>query len=781
MVYYAINVGGLAVGMTSFLIILIYCFYELSFDNFHTNNDRIVRVVGTSARTPNPLASSLIEEVSGVETATRVIYSHSGLVLIDSAGNAHEEKGYAVDSTFFDVFSFPFLHGISDALHDYKSIVVTERFARKVFGESDAVGKFMRIDGVPMADANFRIAAVIATPPANSQFDFDILTRYNPHSNRENWDNNLVYTYVLLSSPEQKTNVQANVRKLFHQKLPQSEEHVNTIELQSLREQHFDSSRTFDFGPHTKIENVYALISVALLILGIACINFINLSTAKATDRRKEVGMRKISGATRKQLILQFLSESLMVTLLAFTLACITFYLISPTAQTLTGLNLVDALQSFPFPLFFFLLSLPFILGMIAGIYPAMMISSFDSIQHLTDGQGQFKKSTLRKMLVSFQFGITAFLFIGTLTIMHQFDFINSKNLGFDDDQVVVMNIGFPGMRQKMALIRNELVKNPNVVNVSGALTVPGDLTYTMPYSIYDTLTNDDDRLSWAGLYVDPEFVNNMTIEVKEGRSFSSENSSDSLSFLMNETAAEFMVNKYGEDWRSPIGKTLNYFRSDNTGYYLAKKGTVIGVVKDFNYYSLHQKIDPLVIQVDYRLLFKLVVKVRPTNIEQTLAYIQTTWERHGISKPFNYVFLDDHFGRAYEKEAKFKQIFTAFSVLSIIISCCGLYGLVLYAAEKRTREMSIRKILGAHPRDIIALFTWEFFTPIMLSFFLVGPVAWWAMTKWLEQFAYHITLEVQIFLLSAVVTFSLAFLTIFFRTLKIVRSNPCESLNQNK
>ncbi|HYG02831.1 MAG TPA: FtsX-like permease family protein [Chryseosolibacter sp.] len=779
-IYYLINVGGLAVGITGFLVVLIYCSFELSFDDFHQNKERIVRVVGKSARTPIPLAAAMITETSGIETASRVIYSHSGLVLIDSAGNAHEEKGFSVDSTFFDVFSFPFLYGTSSALDHPKNIVVTERFALKVFGKRDVVGTFMKIDGMPAADADYRISAVIETPPINSQFDFDILTRYSPHSNLDNWGNNLVYTYALMKKGANKMEVESNIRDLFRKKTQRNEDDINVIELQSLADQHFDSSRSFDFGPHTSSAGVYMLMCVAVLILSIACINFVNLSTARAADRRKEVGMKKINGATRQQLIFQFLFESLLVSLFGFLAACALFYFIIPVAQTLTGLDLINALNLMEWPMLSFLIALPVAIGLLSGIYPALLVSSFDSVHQLKDNTGIFKTTTIRKILVGIQFGITAFLFIGTLTILHQFNFINAKDLGFDDDQVVVLNIGFPGLGDRIEAIRNDLEKNPDILSVSAALTVPGDLTYTMPYSIYDTLADVEHRLSWAGLYVDPEFVTNMDIRIKQGRSFSTGKSSDTLNFLLNETAVAFMINKYGDQWLDPVGKTLNYFRSDNTGYHLAKKGMVIGVVNDFNYYSLHQKVDPLAIQVDYRLFFKLLVKVNPSNIASTLQYLEATWKQHGITKPFNYVFLDKHFGMAYEKEEKFKQIFFAFSVLSILISACGLYGLVLFAAEKRIREMSIRKVLGANAVSIIVLFIKEFITPVILSFIIVGPFAWWAMSRWLEQFAYRVPLEFRIFLVAAMITFSLAFITILFRTMGIVRSNPCKSLKQN-
>jgi putative ABC transport system permease protein len=778
--YYAINVGGLAIGIASFLIIAIYCSFELSYDSFHRNGENIVRIVGKSARTPNPLGMALIEETSGIETATRVIYSHSGLVLLDSAGNAYDEKGFSVDSTFFDVFSFPFLHGSKSALHNYRSLVVSRRFAEKVFGKTDVLGKFLKIQGMPGNEGDFRIGGVIETPPMNSQFDFDILTRYNPHWNRENWQNNLVYTYAVLKEGFSKDLALRNIRTLFRHKTNALDSETEHIELQTLRDQHFDVTRTFDFGPHIKLQNIHILSTIAALILFIACINFINISTAKATDRKKEVAMKKINGATRKQLISQFLSESLFISIVGFVFACGIFFMVAPTAQALTGVEVVAAIGLIASWKIILFLLIPFVVGIVAGLYPAIIISSFGSINEIKDNRKPLFTNLFRKTLLAIQFGITCFLFIGTLTIMEQFRFMNSKDLGFTDDQIVVLNVGFPGLRNRIDPIRNDLLKNPRIVNVSAALTVPGDLTYTMPYSIYDSLSNDDHRLSWAGLYVDPAFIDNLNMKIIDGRAFSSSNPADTLNFVLNETAVAFLVNKYGEEWKAPVGRELNYFRSNDTGYFLAKKGLVIGVVKDFNYYSLHQKIDPLVIQVDYRLLFQLLVKVQPDNVSETLAYIERSLNQNQVTRPFNYVFLDEHFGRAYEKEKKFKEIFMAFSILSILISACGLYGLVLYAAEKRSKEMSIRKVLGARTGSILRLFTKEFFTPIGFAFVFAGPLAWWMMMKWLEQFAYRIDIQADVFFGAAVLCFSIVLITILFRTLVVARANPCKALREN-
>jgi putative ABC transport system permease protein len=778
-VYYSISILGLTAGILSFVMILVYCSFEYSYDDFHQNHERIYRIVGGSARTPNPLSQAMADEISAIEQGTRMIFSHSGMVVLDSSGNAFEEKGYAVDSTFLLMFNFDFIRGQKTALNDIKNVVVTRNFAIRIFGTTDVVGRVIQLDAM-VPDPTYTIAAVIENPPENSQFEFDILTRYTPHSNIDNWENNLVYTYVLLRDNSDRTSVEDQVKALFKKRSKTTDNDAAEIVLQSLQEQHFDTSRTFDFGPHTAKQGITILISLGALILVIGCINFVNLSTAKSMERKKEVGMRKVVGANRKQLILQFISESVLISCCAFFLAVCCIYLLMPLFRVLTGIEFLTGFQSLNYNVILFLVLLPFILGLVAGLYPALIISSFYPIDNLHSEAGINKSPCLRKILVTVQFAVTAFLFVGTLTVLKQFSFIKNKDLGFSDEQVIVLNVGFPGIRDKIQSIKTELSKNPNVINVSAALTVPGDLTYTMPYSIRETLDNDEDRLSWAGLYVDPDFVSNMEIDVIEGRTFSGNMATDTLSFLLNETAVQTMVEKYGDQWKNPLGKTLNYFRSDNTGYYLAKPGRIIGVVKDFNYYSLHQKVNPLAIQVDYKLLFKLLVKVNSHEIPQTIESVKEVWNKFGITKPFNFVFLDEHFGKAYEKEVRFKRIFITFSIISLLISAGGLYGLVLFTSGKRSKEMSVRRVFGADPVKLLLLLTTDFLKPILVAFILIVPFAWWSMNNWLNQFAYHTQMEASVFVWAALVCFFIAIVTICSRTIQVLKQNPVRYLRQN-
>lgn len=775
--YYSINIAGLSTGMICFLMIAVYVSFELSYDSFFAKKDQIYRVVHEDlSRTPNPLSEAIANEVAQVDATTRVIFSHSGLVVIDSAGNPLEEKGYAVDSTFFELFDYQFLHGTTHALVNPKNIVITERYAKKVFGRGDVIGETLQLN-VPFADPNFVITGVIADPPKNSQFDFDILTRYQPHS-PANWQNNVVYTYVKLKNNHDIGLVTSGIRKIM---LPHASDpkDLETLRLQPLTAQHFETELSFDFGPHVKKESLYILMSIGGLILLIGCINFVNLSNAKSLERQKEIGVRKIAGASKSQVASHILGESVIVSLISFVITIAAIYSIAPLFQQVTQVEFYTAWKVGSLVLKVFFMLLPIVIGICAGIYPAVSASGFQALGALQRSQ-PLGKLRARKILVAVQFAITSFLIIGTLTVTRQFILIREHELGFNDDRVLVFNIGFPGLGQKIDVINEELTKHKNIINASAALTVPGDLTYTMPYSPRENLDDNNFRLSWAGLYVDPHFVKNMEIKLIEGKTFSGNPATDTVSLLINETAAKTLKAKFGAEWEQPIGKTLHYFRSNQEGFYLAKSCTIIGIVKDFHYYSLHQGIDPLAIQVDYRLFFKLLVKVRPENTNVTLDHIKTVWGKTGITKPFTYVFLDDHFGRAYEKDDKFRQIFMSFALISILISAGGLYGLVLYSTEKRSKEISIRKVLGANPLNILVIVTSDLFVLVVAAFAVSAPVAFYAMNEWLSQFTFRTDLDLLSFLIAFCSCVMISALTVVFRIAKVTRLNPVKYLKMD-
>ncbi|HZY79847.1 MAG TPA: FtsX-like permease family protein, partial [Cyclobacteriaceae bacterium] len=442
--------------------------------------------------------------------------------------------------------------------------------------------------------------------------------------------------------------------------------------------------------------------------------------------------------------------------------------------EWISGVSFQKAFEVLPGFVPALMLMFPLAIGLIAGFYPAFVIASLRPVASLK-GLSTTSGFSLRTPLVVVQFGITSFLLISTGVIIHQLDYMQNRDPGFNQDQVVILNVGGPGINRKIDVFRSELLRNPNVVNVSASLTLPGDLTYTMPYSISETLYENSEN--FPGFYVDPQFVSNMGIEVVSGRAFSDDIITDTLNFMLNESAVKELVARHGPEWNDPVGKPLHYFRSSNSGWRVAKSGVIIGVVRDFNFASLHHAIQPMVLQVDYKLLYKVLVKIRPENTPSTVSFLRDTWNQQNFGRPFNFQFLDERFAQAYEKEKSFGNLFTCLAILSIMISAFGLYGLVLHTTSRRSKEISIRKVLGANTSSLVALLGKGFLRPVIIAFVLISPLAYYLMSLWLTQFAYQQGIGIAIFLQSASACVLITGVTVLSRTLKVSRANPVQFL----
>ncbi len=781
--YYLITVVGLTAGVTAFFFIVSYIGYEFSYDDAQLNGSRIYRVVSSSSRTPVPMAPTLRNEIAGVQNASRVIFSVSGSKFIarTNDGELFEEDGYYVDSTFFDLFTYEFIDSSpAKPLSRPDQLVITEEMAARYFGDQEAVGKTIEFTNTHLRQKVYTVAGVIRQPQRNSQFDFDFLIPFEQYGSTysESWTINLVYTYLLLDPGADLVAVSDLVRAVVVEREKLNDAEASEVRLQPFTDLHFDSTTTFDHGSKNRIENLWILSSIAVLILVIAGINFVNLSTARASDRIKEVGMKKVLGASRRSLVFQFIAEAVTIAFLSCILATMMIVSLKTGFETLTGVSLTEGWRSldnyrFLLPLF------PVLIGLLAGIYPAFVISATIPLQSLKGAQSG-SRSPLRTALVVVQFAITTFLIIGTGVIVGQMNYMQNKDLGFNDDLALILNVGGPGIGTRLDVASKLFSQNPNVVSTSGTLTLPGDNTYTMPYSISNSVSGDDGEDNLAGFYVDHDFVKNMGIEVIEGRTFSKALSTDTLNFLLNEAAVKKLRARYGTEWDNPIGQTLNYFRSNNTGWYIAKKGQVIGVVKDFNFASLHHAIEPIAIQVDYNLMYKMIVKIKPDNIAETISFLESKWKELDIIRPFNYQFLDERLAGLYERESKFRSMFSIFAVLSIVISCIGLYGLVLYTTEKRSREMSIRKVLGAGSYHLAMLIGSSFFKPVVIAFVIACPLAWYSMDQWLNQFAFKDGVGMLLFIEAGLLCALLAITTILSRVWKVSRANPVKYLKEN-
>jgi putative ABC transport system permease protein len=776
--YHAICISGLVGAMTVFFFIAIYIRFELSFDDYHTNIDRLYRVAHMSARTPVPLAEAMRTRVAGVESSARMIYTTSGsrFIVRDVDGELYEENGYYVDSTFLDLFTFTFLTPRPAKIFAARDeVIITRRLADKLFPNRQPHQPLtMEFANSYLTNPHYRVIAIIEDLPANTQLQFDLLIPYELHGTAryQSWTEMLVFTFALLEPGASPAVVQDEVRKLIQSEGKWSDADRDAIVLQPFRDLHFMFSNTFDFGTHNNMSTILILAGAGVLILLIAVINFVNLATARAGDRMKEVALRKVVGAGQWTLILQFMKEGLAIVTIAAILSAALVYAVMPGFESITGIRIGESMHVVRIllkwlPLFVL------VVGMAASVYPAIKLASLKPVLALKGAAAPTDRApNMRSTLVVLQFCVTAFLIIGTGVMVNQMDYIRNKDLGYQKEHVLFLNVGGPGIRERIHVAREEFLKHDGVVNVSGALTLPGDHTYTMPYSIHNSIVPDEET-SLAGYYVDHQFLRNMDVELIAGRLFDPAVATDTINFILNETAVRELVNRYGAEWNNPVGRRLNYFRSGNSGYYVAKAGEVIGVVKDFNFASLYRAVEPLVIQVDYNLLYKLTVKIKPTHVGETLAFLEKKWKEIGMVRPFNYQFLDDRIAAQYDRDQKLESLFRAFAAVSIFISCIGLYGLVLYTTERRTREVSIRKVLGADVADLMLLLGRSFFGWVALAFLIVSPPTWWAAQLWLQQFAYRQDVGVVLFIQSAVICLLVAAGTVFFRIRKVSMTNP--------
>lgn len=773
-VYSFINVFGLAAGITCCIVIMLYVIDELSYDNFHEKGERIYRVVPVegSARSQGPWGETIRREIPGIENFVRLRSEDNLNLILDN--ETFTEQGFFADSSFFDVFSFECIEGNpKTALTKPDNLVLTETLAKKLFGTTNAIGK--TIKARVFGEREFAVSAVMKDVPANSHFQFSALLSYNLWSanvpSSQNWSEWLVYNYILLKEGISNKEVEERLPTLLKKHNPEA---VEGYMLQSLADIHlFSGNRRFEIAPQGNGFYVYLMLTIAILVLGIACINFMNLSTARASKRAKEIGVRKVLGSSRKNLIKQFLVESTAMSLTAFVIAVLFVIIFQPQISDILGknidLNLFSTWVTIPI-----LISGAVAVGLIAGSYPAFFMSSMKPVKNFKQTSKTKFAGLVRKFLVVAQFAVSVFLIAGTLIINDQLDFIKNKNLGFSKEQIMVLNVG-NSLNEKLELARAELSKNPNIKKVSASLTVPGQNTYNVSFGPEGL--PDDEGVVWGTYMVDSAFIPLMEMELIDGRNFSF--LSDSSAFILNESAAKDAVLKAGDIWKNPIGRTLTYFRSSSEGYYAAKQGPVIGVIKDFHYSSLHTNIEPLVLQLDGRILFNLMIKINPENISETISFVESKWKELGFQsiRPFNFFFLDENFNKQYQNEEQTSKLVKSFSYIAILIACLGLFGLAAYTAEQRTKEIGIRKAVGASTFNIVNLLTGEFLKLIAFGFLTAAPLIYYMGTEWLGSFAYRISLTSKFFIVSGASVFLIAVLTVLFQSIKAALKNPVDVL----
>ncbi len=776
-----INVFGLAVGIACCLLIYQFILDELSYDKFHENSDKVFRIekneitdLGewvSTATTNYRLTPALKAEYPQIKSIVRI---HPANVLLTADDNLkfQEDNFIFADPTFFEVFSFKLIKGNSaKVLEDPFSLVLSETSAKKYFGNANPIGKVLKYENTQ----DFIVAGIVEDVPQNSHFKFDIVgsmvgfEKMEDHINSWYWPP--FYTYLLLDDANSAQEISVGFNEFKKNHLPGHEVEKRDYVLTNLKDIHLYSHKENEIEANSDILYIYVFGSIAVFILGIACVNFINLSTAKSHGRAKEVGMRKVLGVHRAQLIRQFLAESLLITFISVVVATGLVELFTPFFNSVVGKNLsVPFFSSFHIPVI--LLGLIIIVGLISGSYPAFYLSSFQPVKVLKGLNINFSFSALflRKGLVVFQFIVSSILIIGTIIFYNQLSFIQNKKLGFSKDHVVVLPLREHKDSQNYETLRNILMQNNDVINVSASSGVPGKS------GIYDFLirpkNSSRDSLSIYVLSVDNSFVETFSMELLDGRDFSEEFSTDkNEAFVVNESAAKLL------GWENPVGQEMSLEWYTNTKE--IKKGKVVGLVKDFHYNSLHESINPVVLHYasHYYYIDFISVKIAGNNISSTLSSIKENWREFSPNRPFEYFFLDDEFNKLYKAETQTGRLFLYFSVLAICVACLGLFGLSSFTAEQKTKEIGIRKTLGASVSDVIFMLSKSYLKLIGIAFMIATPISYFLLNNWLQNFAYKVDIGVTVYLFSALTILLITFATVINQSLKAALTDPVKTL----
>ena len=773
--YSAINIGGLAVGLASFIIIMLYVQHEFSYDRFYKNADRIYRVyqkqpanvyLGSDyfAVTPAPLASVLEAECPEVVNATSV---KEGSALLGIADQRFWERGMAGDSHFFEVFAFPFIQGNPKfALKDPKSIVLTKSLATKIFGPEDPVGQSLNYQN----KEPYTVTGVINDPPSNSSFQFSYIVNilsnewYGEQIKKSTFNNNSFHTFFVLAEGANPQELEKKFPALLEKYRDPKEyaEHPFKAEflIQELTAMYLSSAMNFEIGLKGNQQYVYLFSAVALIVLLLACVNYMNLAIARSIKRAREVGLRKVVGAVRSQITVQFLGESILIAFLSLLLAIAISYLLLPVFGSLMErsieLNFIQNKLLIPG-----LLLLVILVGLFSGSYPAFVMSSLRPIQVLKGKMdGKLSGFRLQRWLIVAQYAASIALIIGSFVIYQQLDYIRHKPLGYDKQNVLVIQAR---EYSNYEALYNEWKNHPGVISITSSGNLPTNVTSS-------TIINQKEGSDKIGLaiyefYVDYDFLSGFGIKLIAGRSFSRDIKSDNdEGYVINETAAKALGWKPEE----AIGKQFN---RDLDGV-----KTVIGVVKDFHMHSMHLPIEPLMISLRPNQSGYISIKLRPENLPETIAYVEASAKKYS-PYPFEYQFLEDYFNQLYQSETKLGEIFGFFTVVSILIASLGLFGLAAFASDQRAKEIGIRKVLGASTKSIVMLLSKNFLSLIILAFIISIPIAWYGMDKWLQDFAYRIELEWWMFVGAGFLALFIANLAISYQSIKAGLANPVTSL----
>ncbi len=774
-VFSFINIAGLALSLTAVWLIIIFVAEELSYDTYHANRDRIYRlashgqwaeekfdVTGTSGR----MAEVLQKDFPEVEKTVRIDPEGGGIVRYGDK-RIKENTILTTDASFFSLFTYHFLGGGVNALSKPNTIVLTRSLAAKLFrNPDDAMNKTVYIDDNPSL-----VTGVIEDVPQNSHFTFNAL-RSMPENYEDDWGSLSIYTYILLKKNADWSRVQAKMPAFINKYFTQQAGDIHyKIELQPLLSIHLHSHLGYELGENRDVKYIYILSLVGFLILLVAFINYINITTARASVRLREVAVRKIIGSSRSNLVHLFLTESVTTILAAAFISVLLASLAMPLFNSLTG----KSLSVWHFGVgnsVVALLGVSFITALLGGLYPAFFLSRFKTIPALKNQLGDVKgQEVFRKSLVAFQFAITVVMITASLIIYLQINYVSNKDLGFDKTGMLTFHIDNREVRNQVPALRTALLQSPLVKAVATAGNPIGNNDIgMMDYSVEKNGVMDTHSNLAYGLTIDEDFIPAMQIRMLEGRNFSKAIVSDSNTAIVNEA----FLKKQG--WHTGVGKKISR-GADASGKidYL----TIIGVIHDYHIYSLQYKIEPMIMQLPHQAKDKdnMYVRVSARNASQALLFIENTFKKFDAASPFDYHFLDKNFIAQYHDEEKQGQVLLSFTILTICIACLGLFGLVTFTVNQRVKEVGIRKVLGASVSSVVSLLTAGLLKVVVIAMLIAIPVSWLVMNQWLQDFAYRITISWWMFAIAGGMAVCIAFATISFQAFKAAIANPVKSL----
>ena len=773
--YTFINVFGLAVGLACCVLIGLFVRDELAYDRFHENADRVYRVATDSkvsgsptthyAATGRQVGPTLREEYPEVESAARLT---GETFKLRRGGQYVYERGFYAEPAFFDVFTFPLLHGDTrTALTEPYSLVLTERAAQKHFGRADVVGQALTVDD----SLTFTVTGVMADVPEHSHLQFDFLASFSTHTERRSggswdWTNFWWPTYVLLREDADAEAFEAKIAGLVTQRFGDEMADVGyeiRLVLEPLARIYLHSGREGALGPTGDVRYVYVFAAIALFILLIACINFVNLATARSVERAKEVGVRKVVGSSQGGLVRQFLSEAVLLTSVALVLAVVIVVLALPLLNSISGKDLTLAVLAEP-PVILGGVLLALIVGVLAGLYPAATFARFRPAEVLKGGFGTGRRGVrLRQGLVVVQFALSILLIVGTLVVYRQLDFMQAQRLGFDKEQVLVLNLPSREAAENVETVKGAFTEQAGIGQATAASNMPGS-----PQGIWTMHPEgfpEGESRAMDVIFTDFNYVETMGLEVVAGRDLSTAFGTDSAATLINETGLE----RIGWMSEEALGKTIAFGNGQEL--------TVVGVVRDYHHTAPKNPVEPILLTPVWPYYQNVALRLQTSDVRGALAQAEGTWRQLFPDYAFDYFFLDARYNEQYRAERRLGTLFGLFAGLAILIACLGLFGLAAYVTAQRTKEIGVRKVLGASVTSIVALLSKDFLGLVAVAFVIAVPVAWWAMRRWLEGFASRVDLGLGVFLLAGALALVIALATVSYHALRAATADPVKSL----